>query len=135
VVHALRGVGHDLQDHQTVRMRWRIRRPVTYNDEVRGWRGARSLLRYVFGRRGVLSMPTLPISAFVRTRPGLATPDVQFQVFPGSYQNIESRVLDRQPGVTMGVTLLRPESRGSVHVRSADPGAPPAIIHNLLSTE
>jgi len=135
VVHTLRGVGHDLQDHQIVRMRWRICRPVTYNDEVHGWRGARSVFRYLFGRRGILTMPTLPISAFVRTRPGLATPDVQFQVFPGSYQDVEARVLDREPGVTMGVTLLRPESRGSVHIRSADPAAHPAIVHNLLSTE
>lgn len=135
VVHALRGVGHDLQDHQIVRMRWRIRRPVTYNDEVHGWRGALSLLRYAIFRSGILAMPTLPISAFVRTRPELASPDVQFQVFPGSYTDIEARVLDREPGVTMGVTLLRPESRGFVHIRSADPADQPAIVHNLLSTE
>jgi choline dehydrogenase len=135
VVHALRGVGHDLQDHQIVRMRWRIRKKVTYNDEVHGWRGALSLLRYVVFRGGILTMPTLPISGFVRTRPELASPDVQFQVFPGSYADIEARVLDREPGVTMGVTLLRPESRGFVHVRSADPAAQPTIAHNLLSTE
>ncbi|HJQ55834.1 MAG TPA: GMC family oxidoreductase N-terminal domain-containing protein [Vineibacter sp.] len=135
VVHALPGVGHDLQDHQIVRMRWRIKQPVTYNDEVHGWRGARSLLRYAFGRGGILSMPTLPISAFVRTRAELASPDVQFQVFPGTFADFEARILDRDPGVTMGVTLLRPESRGHVHVRSADPSAPPTIVHNLLSTE
>jgi choline dehydrogenase len=135
VVHALPGVGHDLQDHQIVRMRWRIRKPVTYNDEVHGWRGAISLLRYVVFRKGILTMPTLPISGFVRTRPELASPDVQFQVFPGSYADIEARVLDREPGVTMGVTLLRPESRGFVHVRSSDPAMQPAIMHNLLSTE
>jgi choline dehydrogenase-like flavoprotein len=135
VVHELPGVGHDLQDHQIVRMRWRILKPVTYNDEVRGWRGARSLLRYALGRGGILSMPTLPISAFVRTRPELASPDVQFQVFPGTFADFEARILDREPGVTMGVTLLRPESRGTVHVKTADPSVQPAIVHNLLSTE
>ena len=135
VVHDLAGVGHDLQDHQVVRMRWRITQHVTFNEQIHGWRAVRSALRYMFSRTGVLSMPTLPISAFVRTREELATPDVQFQVFPGSYENLEARQLDSLPGVTMGVTLLRPESRGWVHCQSANPRQAPAIFHNLLQTE
>jgi choline dehydrogenase len=135
VAHALPGVGHDLQDHQVIRMRWRIQQPVTINEQVHGWRALLSGLRYVANRTGVLSLPTLPISAFVRTGPGVASPDVQFQVFPGTYASIEARKLDREPGVTIGVTLLRPESRGWVHIKSADPKAPPGIFHNLLATE
>ena len=135
VAHELPGVGHDLQDHQTLRMRWRITQPVTINERIRGWRGALTVLSYAFGRTGVLTLPTLPIGAFFKSRPELASPDVQLQLFPGTYENIEARKLDREPGVTIGVTLLRPESRGSVHARSPDPKAPPAIFHNLLSTE
>jgi choline dehydrogenase len=135
VVHALPGVGHDLQDHQVIRMRWRIARPITFNEQVFGWRGALAVLRYATTRTGVLAMPTLPISAFIRTRPEVASPDVQLQVFPGTYESIEARQLDREPGVTVGVTLLRPESRGHVHITSPDPAQPPAIFHNLLATE
>ena len=135
VVHALPGVGENMQDHQVLRMRWRITQRVTLNERVRGLPALVEGIRYALNRTGVLSLPTLPMSAFVRTRPELASPDVQFQIFPGSYQAVEDRKLDREPGITIGVTLLRVESRGHVHARSADPAAPPAIFTNLLSTE
>ncbi len=135
VNHALNGVGHDLQDHQVVRMRWRINDKITFNDQVHGWRAVRSALKYALQRNGVLSMPTLPIGAFVRTRDELETPDIQLQVFPGTYENVEARQLMKEPGVTIGVVLLRPESRGWVHAKSSDPRQAPGIFHNLLETE
>ena len=90
-VHELPGVGDQLQDHQIIRMRWRIARNVTFNEQVHGWRAVRSAVKYLFKRSGVLSMPTLPISAFAKTRPELMSPDLQIQVFPGSYENLEAR--------------------------------------------
>lgn len=135
VIHELDGVGNELQDHQIIRMRWRITKYVTFNEQVHGWRAVRSALKYLFKRSGVLSMPTLPISAFAKTRKELATPDLQIQVFPGSYENLEARKLDVNPGVTLGATMLRPESRGWVHIKSPDHREPPAIFHNLLQTE
>jgi choline dehydrogenase len=135
IVHELNGVGHALQDHQIIRMRWRILKAATFNEQVHGWRAVKSALNYLFRRSGVLSMPTLPISAFTRTRKELSTPDLQIQVFPGTYENLEARKLDVDPGITLGATLLRPESRGWVHVRSSNPIKAPAIFHNLLETE
>lgn len=135
VAHELRGVGANLQDHFVVRMRWRIKNTVTLNEKVRGLRAVGEGLKYLFGRTGALTMATLPIGAFIRSRPELETPDIQFQIFPGSYDSIEARKLDNQPGVTIGVTLLHVEGRGHVHARSSDPKAPPAIWHNMLSTE
>jgi choline dehydrogenase len=135
VNHELNGVGHDLQDHQCVRMRWRINQKITFNDQVHGWRAIRSALKYAFNRKGVLSMPTLPIGAFVRTRQELETPDIQLQVFPGTYENMEARQLHKVPGLTIAAVLLRPESRGWVHARSSDPREDPAIFHNLMQTE
>ena len=70
----------------------------------------RSVIKYLFKRSGVLSMPTLPISAFAKTKPELSSPDLQIQVFPGSYENLEARKLDPQPGVTLGATMLQPEA-------------------------
>ena len=135
IVHELNGVGHELQDHQIVRMKWRISQSVTFNEQVHGLHALYSGLRYLFNRSGVLSMPTLPISAFTKTRNELATPDLQIQVFPGTYENLEARKLDVDPGVTLGATLLRPESRGWVHIKSNDSNEAPAIFHNLLETE
>ena len=131
ILHELNGVGHELQDHQIVRMKWRISQSVTFNEQVHGLLAFYSGLRYLFNSSGVLSMPTLPISAFTKTRNELATPDLQIQVFPGTYENLEARKLDKDPGVTLGATLLRPESRGWVHIKSNDPKEAPSIFHNL----
>ena len=135
LTHALPGVGKNLQDHFVVRMRWRVKNALTFNDRVRGLRALGEGLKYIVGRKGVLSLPTLPIGAFVRTRPELASPDVQFQILPATYQAVEDRKLDREPGVTVGVTMLRLDGRGHVHAKSTDPHAHPAIWHNMLATE
>ena len=135
VTHELPGVGETLQDHFVVRMRWRIKNAETLNERVHGLRALGEGLKYYLQRKGALTLPTLPIGAFVRTRPELATPDVQFQIFPGSYKAIEDRKLDNEPGVTNGVTMLRLEGRGHVHAKSADPKAQPGIWHNMLATE
>ena len=136
VVHALPGVGEGMQDHQIFRMRWRLKGKLnTYNERVHGLRALSEGIRYFANRTGVLTNPTNPVNAFFRTRPELATPDVQLQFFPGSYRSIRDRTLDKAPGATLGPTLLRVESRGSVHAASPDPTAPPAILTNVLGTE
>jgi len=135
VKHDLPGVGENLQDHFCVRMRWRLKNIHTFNSRVHGLRALAEGMHYLLSRKGVLTMPALPIGAFVRTRPELASPDVQFQIFPGTYKSVQDRKLDREPGVTIGVTMLRLEGRGHVHARSADPKVPAAIRHNLLATE
>ncbi len=135
-VHHLPGVGDGLQDHQVFRMKWRLKgKPGTYNERIRGLTALGEGLKYIIARKGVLSSPTNPINAFFRTRPELETPDVQIQFFPGTYDNMRDRKLHHHPGVTLGPTLLRLESRGSVHARSSDPFADPAIHTNVLGTE
>ncbi len=135
-LHALKGVGEGMQDHQIFRMRWRLKgRLGTLNERVHGLRAIWEGARYVFQRKGVLTNPTNPINIFVRSGPELETPDLQYQILPASYRSIRDRTLDRLPGVTLGPTLLRPESRGSSHAASPDPYAPPAILTNLLQTE
>jgi len=134
--HPLPGVGENMHDHQIFRMKWRLKgRPGTLNERVRGHRALWEGLRYLTGRKGVLTNPTNPINAFLKTRPELETPDVQIQIFPGSFRSIRDRTLDREPGVTLSPTILRPESRGSSHAAAPDPNRPPAILTNILQTE
>jgi choline dehydrogenase-like flavoprotein len=65
----------------------------------------------------------------------MATPDVQYFVVHASYANAAERILDKHPGMTIGVSQLRPRSRGSIHIQSADPDVMPAIRPNFLSVE
>jgi choline dehydrogenase len=136
VRHPLHGVGNGLQDHQIFRMRWRLKGAAgTFNERVRGLRALFEGINYVVRRRGVLTNPTNPVNAFLRSRPELAAPDVQIQFLPASYKSVRDRTLERESGVTIGPTLLRLEGRGSVHAQSTDPHMPPAILTNLLATE
>lgn len=133
--HALPGVGENYLDHFCTRMNWRVRRPGTLNDRTRGLSLLREVLRYGLARRGVLTLGTGLAHGFLRTRPGLAGPDVQYFFMHASYANAAERKLDRLPGMTLGVTQLRPQSRGTIHLRGPDPRTMPAIRPNFLSEE
>ncbi len=132
---ALPGVGENLQDHYVVRMSWRGTRPDTYNERARGLPLVGEVLRYAFRREGFLSMGAATVFAFVRTRPELETPDVQYHIMPASFADPQKRILDKFPGLSCAPCQLRPESRGSIHIESADPLAPPTVRPNFLATQ
>lgn len=126
-------VGENYADHFCTRMNWRVNEPVTLNEQTRGWRLLREAARYAATRRGILSLGTGLAYAFARTRDGLSGPDVQFFFMHASYANAAERRLDTQPGMTIGVTQLRPQSRGSIHAVSPDPTVQPDIRPNFLA--
>lgn len=132
VVHGLPGVGANYVDHFCTRLNWRVTKPVTLNEETRGLRLLANVLRYAIARRGVLTFGTGLGFGFVRTQPDLPGPDAQFFFMHASYANAAERKLDPKPGMTLGVTQLRPRSRGTIHARSADPFDQPAIRPNFL---
>ena len=133
VRHALTGVGENYIDHYCTRMNWRVKQPITLNEQTRGLSLARAVARYFATGKGFLTLGTGLAYGFVRTRPELATPDIQFFFMHASYANAATRLLDSQPGMTIGVTQLRPDSRGTIHARSPDPFAAPVIRPNFLS--
>jgi choline dehydrogenase-like flavoprotein len=132
---ALPGVGANYVDHFCTRMNWRVSQPVTLNEETRGPRLVANVLRYLFQRKGVLTFGTGLAHGFVRTRAGLEGPDVQYFFMHASYANAAERKLEPRPGMTLGVTQLRPQSRGTIHARSPDPFDPPSIRPNFLDAE
>ena len=135
VVHDLPGVGADLQDHLQARMVWRCTRPVTVNDDVATLRRKASMaLRYALLRKGPLTIAAGYVGAFFRTDPRLATPDIQVHFLNFSTDMIGTN-LHPFSGFTANVCQLRPESRGTVHLRSPDADAPPEIRPNYLATE
>ena len=79
-------------------------------------------------------MTSVPIRLYFRTRPGLETPDATVSILPFLYERVgHERRISKRRGITMNVNVLRSESTGSIHVKSADPDEPPAIRFNFLS--
>jgi choline dehydrogenase len=132
VQHALPGVGENLRDHWAPRMKWYVgAKGVTYNDRARGIGLGMQVLRYAFTRKGFLSLPASPMRAYVRTRDGLEGPDACIMFMP--FLATPDYKLDKRAGITLTVHQLRPESTGSIHVKSRDPQVAPAINFNFLS--
>ena len=100
-------MGENYIDHYATRMNWRVKNTVTLNEMSRGWRLARQVARYALSRRGILTLGTGLAHGFVKSAPQLALPDVQFFFVHASYANAAERILDRFPGMTIGVAQLR----------------------------
>jgi choline dehydrogenase len=135
VKHALPGVGENLQDHYIVRMCWRGSQPVTFNELTHGLPFVREVLKFALMRKGLLTLPAANVVAFLKTRPELDSPDVQYHITPASYGDAVTRKLDPFPGISCSPCQLRPESRGGTHAKSADPKAAPSIKPNFLSDQ
>ena len=135
-VHALPGVGENLRDHYSPRVKFAItEKNFTFNDKGRGWRLVREALKYGFFRTGFLATTSVPIRMYFRTREGLESPDATISILPFLYEMVgRERRIARQRGITMNINVLRSDSIGSIHIKSADPAEPPAIKFNFLSS-
>ena len=136
VRHALPGVGENLRDHYAPRTRWAIgARGYTFNDRGRGLGLVQQALRYALFGQGMLSMVAAPMRAFVRSRDGLEAPDLLLGWVPMLTEpGPKGPRISRQSGMTCYAHPMRPESRGHIHITSADPRRQPAINFNFLSS-
>jgi choline dehydrogenase len=129
------GVGNDLQDHLQVRIVTRCAQRITLNDVVNHpVRRVMAGVRWALARSGPLTIAAGTSGAFFKTNPRLASPDIQIHFIPFSTDKM-GESLHPFSGFTASVCQLRPESRGSLKIRSADPSAPPEIRINYLATE
>jgi len=135
VRHHLPGVGENLQDHLTVNICQGLKGINTFYEEMRPLSFFKNLLRYLVTRRGMFAFPSAQVGAFFKTSPEVTRPDAQIHFAPaaGKYNAKGNMVV--VPGTTATVCYLRPRSRGSVHIRSADASQPPAIRANYLGEE
>jgi choline dehydrogenase len=134
-VHSLPEVGQNLQDHLQIRVIMRCTQPITTNDDLNSWiRSTQIGLRYVLQRRGPLAVGINKAGGFVRSRPGLERPDIQFH-FGTLSSDIPGSPVHKFPGFTMSTCQLRPESRGTVHIQSGAVDEAPKIHPNYLATE
>jgi choline dehydrogenase len=129
------GVGNDLQDHLQVRLVTHCAQRVTLNDILNHpVRRIMAGARYAAFRKGPLTIAAGTSGAFFKTNPRLATPDIQIHFLPFSTDKMGEK-LHSFSGFSASVCQLRPESRGSLRIRSADPAVPPEIRINYLATE
>ncbi len=133
--HALRGVGENLQDHLQLRTVWRITGAKTLNDRVATLFGKAAIgLEYLLRRSGPMSMAPSQLGIFCRSSGREESANIEFHVQPLSLDSFGSP-LHSYPGMTVSVCNLRPESRGSVHLRTGDAAGAPEIRPRYLSTE
>jgi choline dehydrogenase-like flavoprotein len=127
-VHDLPGVGENLQDHPYVVCIWESK----VGGSLYGADKPKPLLEWLLRRSGPLTSSVAEAFAFVRSRPGLPAPDLQFHFAPAYFNDNGFDEFDGH-AFTLGPVLVTPKSRGSLKLRSADPGAKPRIVTNSLS--
>jgi choline dehydrogenase len=128
VVEDLPGVGANLQDHPYCVCIWESRVPESLADAER----PKALAEFLLRRTGPLTSSVAEALAFVRSRPGLPAPDLEFHCGPAYFND---NGFDEYDGhaFTLAPVLLTPRSRGTIRLRSSDPLAKPAIRGNHLT--
>jgi choline dehydrogenase len=128
VRHELPGVGENLQDHPYVTCAWDVPGGGSLADAEK----PKALLEYLLRRTGPLTSSVAEAFAFIRSRPGLPAPDLQFHFAPAYFADNGFEEYDGH-AISTGPVLVKPRARGWVRLRSADPAAKPRILTNSLA--
>ena len=135
VVNDLPGVGQNLQDHLQLRLLYKVKKPITTNDDLKSnWRKFLMGWEWITRRAGPLAIGINHGGMFTKVLPESSTPDIQFH-FAALSAEMAGAPTHPWSGCTFSVCQLRPESRGHVGLKSADPLAAPAMYANYLSHE
>jgi choline dehydrogenase-like flavoprotein len=135
VRHALPGVGEGLQDHYAPRTVARVKDIKTINELRQGWHLWVEALKWATTRSGLLSLSPTMVYCFWHSGESNESSDLQLTFTPASYKEGVQGQLEDEPGMTVASWQQRPESRGYVRIRSADPFQQPIIQTNYLAAE
>lgn len=141
LVHESKMVGENLQDHVMIGCQTRLKEDWhSINHLSTGFNLVKEVMKFGFQRKGLLAMAVAHGCAFVKTREGLETPDMQIHVMAASMDlevlaATQALQLEKEPGLASNPCQLRPESRGSIHARSPDGMVAPKIIPNYFSDQ
>ena len=134
VTHALRGVGANLQDHLDLALSWETPGIKTAFFHNQGLRRLTTGLNYMLFGQGPGRQNFLEAGAFLKSRPDLDRPDLQLHCVLAIMRD-HGKTPGESDGFTVHICQLRPESRGRVALRSADPLDDPAIFANYLAAD
>lgn len=130
----LPGVGQNLQDHLAATVKFTSPAKISLFKYLNPLRGALALARYTLLRSGPLADPGMEAVAYLKSDPSLDEPDLKFLLLLALYRN-HGRELIPQHGFGVHINVVKPDSRGSLRLASADPAAPPLIDQNYLASE
>ncbi|MEQ8604662.1 MAG: choline dehydrogenase [Marivibrio sp.] len=134
VVHDLPGVGRNLQDHLEVYFQFRCKQPITLNGHLTPWGKFLIGLRWVLFKSGLGATNHFESCAFIRSRPGLEWPDIQYHFLPGAMR-YDGRAAFKGHGFQVHVGPNKPKSRGRVEIRATDPHHMPSVLFNYMEAE
>src|SRR3954453_5685914 len=135
IVHELRGVGKNMQDHYVARVSYPVVGAQTANERSRGLPLAGEVIRWLVTGKGMLTYSPSLVAASVKVLEESATPDMQVTFAPGSFKGGQMGALEETPGLSAGAWQMRPLSRGYVEAKSNRPGDMPAINPRYLSED
>jgi choline dehydrogenase len=135
VRHALPGVGENLRDHYAPRFAVRVKNMNTINERSRGMKLYAEIAKYALGRQSILGLSPTQVYCFWKSEPHLETSDIQLTFTPASYLEGMQGQLEYEPGMTAAPWQQRPESKGYVRIKSADPFEQPEIQPRYLTEE
>lgn len=132
----LAGVGENLREHCTISIS-KLVRIDTLSKRLTPIRLAGEMLRYLVQRKGILTTPAVQVMAGLKTNSELLEPDIILSMLPVavSFNAKGDAVVEKRPSFSMGFHVARPQSRGAIRLRDADPFSPPRIEPNLLGAE
>jgi choline dehydrogenase len=131
VIHELKGVGRNLQDHPAMTVKQLCTQPITLLSQTRPMTSALHVARYFMTGGGPAAYHGGEVQMLVKTRPDIVAPDLQYFMTNILYTNNGRTIIDKH-GFMAYFTLQRPGSRGTVKIKSADPSVPPAIDVNYF---
>ncbi|MEE9322631.1 MAG: choline dehydrogenase [Granulosicoccus sp.] len=128
------GVGENLQDHLEVYFQYQCTQPVSLNRQLSWWRKGLIGARWLLNKDGLGATNHFESCGFIRSRAGLKWPNVQYHFLPGAMR-YDGRAAFAGDGFQVHVGPNKPQSRGRLAIRSADPYRAPSIRFNYLQHE
>lgn len=136
MVHELKGVGKNLQDHYAVVNSFSCTKPVTLHRSASFIRTQLSGLQYLLLGTGDAAFPPTSAGAFIKSSPEKDIPDTQIHYASFHSPDLHGREgIDQDHGFSAVICILRPQSRGHLELKSADPSEAPLMYPNYLSEE
>lgn len=131
VVHDLPGVGENLQDHLEFYFQFRCKQPITLNGQLDPWHKFLIGTRWLLKRDGLGATNHFESCAFIRSKPGIEWPDIQYHFLPAAMRYDGRSAFDGH-GFQVHVGHNKPKSRGRLQIRHADAREAPSILFNYL---
>lgn len=136
VVHDNAHVGQHMIEHRVLSMQFRLSQPISHNRQYHGLRMYWNAVKYLLNRSGVMAAGAYEVGAFVRTRPEEMRPDGQLLLAPYTFDTSGGKLaFEKDNGMAVLAFILRPDSQGSIALRSANAADTPVIRPNYLATE